>query len=59
MRIVGRPPRDGYDIAIRIRAEMPHRRIAHEPAGAGDQDLFAQQDLLARHGSDLVAVTRR
>lgn len=52
MRIVGRPPRQGDDVAIWIRAEMPHRCIAHQPAGAGDQDL------LARHGSGLVRCGR-
>ena len=44
MGLVGCAPRHGDDVAIGISAEMPHRRIAHEPAGAGDQDL------LLRHG---------
>ena len=48
MRVVGRAPRQSDDVAIGIGAEMPDRRVAHEPAGARDQDL------LARHGSGLV-----
>ena len=38
--------------------EIPHRRIAHQPAGAGDQDLLARQKLLA-HGIPEFFVVRR
>ncbi len=52
MGIVGLPPRQGDDVAIGIGAEMPHRGITYQPAGAGDQDLFAW------HGSGLMRCGR-